>query len=215
LGSRRDTCNYGNASGVVYLAGNSWCKEDGHPYSFIGDIAFNLRLKFFAQSVTFPHCPQVVEFPASFLLVFGIVIIVFVLHFRLALRSFGEKPALVVFLVGTMALSFVGGYDDARYMPFVAVPVLYVFLRVLQQNLDIYSRPWMLAYMVVATVLLSDLVNPDPSDYERYMPHYASLQSLSPYLLCWVTLLIVGFVLKSRMARYVRRDNTALGAPGV
>jgi len=173
-------------------------------YSYLRDIAHNLKLKFFVTSVTFPHLPQIAEFPASFLVVFGIVAIVFALHFRLMLHSFREKPALIVFLVGTMGLSFAGGYDDARYMPFVAVPVLYVFADILQKNLEMYARPWMLGYIVVATLILSDLLNPDPANYERYMPHYASWASEAPFLLYWTGLLAAGFVLKSLTTRYAR-----------
>jgi hypothetical protein len=188
---------------VKFLVEHIWPATGS--FSYIHEIAHNLRLKLLEQSVTFPPFPQIVEFPASFLVVFGIVAIVFVLHFRLMLRSFLEKPALIVFLVGTMGLSFVGGYDDARYMPFVAVPVLYVFADILQKNLDIYARPWMLGYIVVATLLLSDLLNPDPGNYQRYMPHYASWSAEAPFLLYWTLLLIAGLVLNTVTRHYARK----------
>jgi hypothetical protein len=175
-------------------------------YSYLGDIRMNLKLKLLSRSVTFPAFPQITEFLASFVLVFGIVTVVYVVEFRSLSKVFHGKPHLLVFLVVMMALSFVGGFDDARYMPYVAIPVLYAYANILQRSWHLYTTPWMVGYLAVGSLLLSDIANPDPSSFGAYMPHYANWPAEAPFVARFVAVLIAGMLLKKLTLRY--RGNT-------
>jgi hypothetical protein len=155
-------------------------------YTYGGDIASNLNLKFFAGTTMSPSfLPQLVEFPASLFIVYGMAAIIIAVQPRRSARILAANPAMSVFLAGSLSASFVGSHDSARCMPYVAVPIFFVCATLVQQQWDFFRRPWVWIPLAAAQVYLSDLVRFDLRDYPNYMPHYMQPSIALGYLTAW------------------------------
>ena len=142
-------------------------------YTYGKDIASNLY-RLAVQSTMWPHVlPQLVELPAAVFIVYGLVAVVVVAHARRSARLVLAHPPLLVWLTGSLAASVAGSVDLERCMLYHALPVLYVFAHVVQEEWAFYGR-WPVAGTLLAVqVLLSDWPRLDLLTYERtYFAHY-------------------------------------------
>jgi hypothetical protein len=162
------------------------------PRGFLGQplaaaIFENVQLKLSATSAMLPGIlPQWVELPAAFLIVFGMVALVLLTHARESLRILWARPDMLVFLLATEAVAFVVSYDLERCQLYLAIPVLYVFARVIQANASFYARPAVAAALVAAQAGFSELATLRPADFTRYMSHYMPPRVAAGYLVAWL-----------------------------
>ncbi|MGH2366978.1 MAG: hypothetical protein ACRDI2_02170 [Chloroflexota bacterium] len=146
---------------------------DSTGYAYLVDI-YNNIYRLHIQSTMWPHVlPQAVEIPASFFLVYGVIGIISIYNWRRSIQILQNHPAMLLFLVGSMVASVIGSVDLERCMFYHAIPVLYVFARVVQEQW-VFFRQWQVAVPVVAAqAYMSDLVRWNMVDYERtYSAHY-------------------------------------------
>ena len=185
------------------------------PTGFLGvplstAIFDNVRLKLTATSSMLPGVvPQWVELPMAFLIVFGIVALILLAHARESLRILRARPDMLVFLLGTQSAAFLVSYDLERCQVYAAIPVLFVFARVIQANAAFYARPGIAALLVAAQAGFSELATLRPVDYARYMSHYMSPRVAAGYLAAW---LAAGIALGT-LRVHARRASPAPGGP--
>jgi len=157
-----------DASGTTStFAGSPWV------YSFGADIALNLR-RLAASSTMGPHVlPQLVEPPAAVFIVYGLVAVVLVAHARRSAAVLLAHPPLLVYLLVSLAASVAGSVDLERCMLYHALPVLYVFAQVVQEEWAFYGWGPVAAALLAGQVLLSDWPRWHLLTYERtYFAHY-------------------------------------------
>src|SRR5262249_12623689 len=114
---------------------------------------------------------QIVEFPLAFFIVFGVVAVVITFNARRSIRILKTHPAMLIFLVGTMAASFVGSFDSERCQPYAAVPVLYLFASIVQQQWHFFRQWSVAAPLLIMQTYLSDFFRLNMADYLAYMSH--------------------------------------------
>ena len=121
-----------------------------------------------------PHVlPQLVELPAAAGLVYGLVAVVLVAHARRSVAILLAHPPLLVYLTVSLAASVAGSVDLERCMLYHALPVLYVFARIVQEEWAFYGWWPVAAALLAVQLLLSDWLRWDLLTYERtYFAHY-------------------------------------------
>jgi hypothetical protein len=149
------------------FAGSPWA------YSFGADIALNLR-RLAASSTMGPRVlPQLVEPLAAVFIVYGLVAVVLVAHARRSVAILLAHPPLLVYLLVSLGASVAGSVDLERCMLYHALPVLYVFARIVQEEWAFYGWWPVAAALLAVQVLLSDWPRWDLLAYERtYFAHY-------------------------------------------
>jgi len=140
------------------------------------------------------------------------VALVLLAHARESLRILWTRPDMLVFLLGTEAVAFVVSYDLERCQLYLAIPVLYVFARVVRANASFYARPAVAAALVAAQVGLSELATRRPADFARYMSHYMTPRVAAGYLAAWLAAGIALAALHSLVSRTGRSSGQP--APG-
>jgi hypothetical protein len=155
-------------------------------------ILKHVNLKLFDFSTMLPGVlPQIVEMPMSFPIVFGIVALLLVLHARESGRILASHPAMCAFLFGTILATFMGSYDTERCEMYGAVPVLFVWSRIVRDNLRVYGRWWVVAPLLLAQGYLSEFGLHDVARYQLYQSHYMAPEVAVRYLATWAALSIL------------------------
>jgi hypothetical protein len=149
--------------------------------------------------------PQVVEFPMAFFIVFGMVALVLAYHAREAVGVLRGHPPMLVFLLGSMGTSFVGSFDDARCWMYAAIPVLYVFSRVVQAHAAVYGQLRVAVPLAAAQVYLSHALPINVAAYGAYMPHDMPPAEALRWIVTWAAALVVLASVESLARPQVRR----------
>jgi hypothetical protein len=159
-------------------------------------VLTHMGLKLFHFSTMLPGVlPQIVEMPMSFPIVFGVVALLLVLHPRESWRVLVGHPAMCAFLFGTILVTFMGSYDTERCEMYGAVPVLFVWARIVTNNLSVYGRWWVAAPLLLAQGYLSEFGLRDVARYKLYQSHYMAPEVAVGYLATWAALCILIVVL--------------------
>lgn len=161
----------------------------------------HLHMKLFEDSTLLPGVlKQWVEMPMSFFIVFGVVAIMLVVHLPETLRALRDRPAMLAFLAGNSVAMFMGSYDVERCQMYGAIPVLYLWARVVQDRLGIYDRWWVATPLAGAQLWLSEFGLREPIRYELYMSHYMAPRVALTFLITWIVLGLLVIWLNVRAA---------------
>jgi hypothetical protein len=146
------------------------------------------RLKFFGYTNMLPFpAPQLVEMPVAFLIVFGVVGLLILRYARQSSHILAAHPAMLAFLIGSIGAGFVGSVDNERCAMFAAIPVLYVFARLIVAHADVHGNAWAVTVLVGMQVYLSGVFTTDVTNFPSYMSHFMRPETTVRYAVTWAT----------------------------
>ncbi len=146
----------------------------------------------------------------SYFNVYGMAMVIIILHLPTALRCLGRRSYLSIYLLGCLIFLITGGADRCR-INFISFPVILILtLNIMKAHPRIYQNKLIIGFLVISQLYLMRVFSPlTPSNYRRiwwsnisFCPETVFRQSSLRYLLFALALfiLILFIRLRSRAA---------------